>query len=313
MVPLDVRKGLSALKLMIPGNLAWSQFTPRYEYSRTASDSHSKTVVYGSQHSLHGPHNERNGEHLILESHTVKNTQNDPGILPFASSDSSGMLASRVQLLLSSNDQVKTSPFRLSEDRSSEAVKIAHNVPRMHIGEYAAFLTRHSLPRLDEEASPRTRTLVTGFTADAIKDSACAFPIHRFPSIKRRQKCFDRCSQHLGSGTWGVLHSHKINGESASQLLTDVSFLRGDNSDPWLRKSLSFALLWISGHAVCAGVTMSRLDNIQDSSPLRRGRPSAHTIFGQAWTINSAEYLFVSALKELQKLNNSHVLVHIHW
>lgn len=158
-VPLDVRKSLSALELMIPGNVAWSQFTPRYQFSRTASDSHSKTVVYGSQHSLHGPHNETNGEHLILESHMVKNTQNDPGILPFASSDSSGTLVSRVQALLNSKDQVKASPFKPSKDRSGEAVELTHNVPRMHIGEHAAVLTRHSLPKLDEEASPRIPTL----------------------------------------------------------------------------------------------------------------------------------------------------------
>ncbi|KAL8792027.1 MAG: hypothetical protein Q9195_005368 [Heterodermia aff. obscurata] len=46
------------------------------------------------------------------------------------------------------------------------------------------------------------------------------------------------------------------------------------------------------------------LDDMQDSSSLRRGRPSTHKIFGFAWTMNSADYLFVAALNEVRKLNN---------
>ena len=43
---------------------------------------------------------------------------------------------------------------------------------------------------------------------------------------------------------------------------------------------------------------------MEDSSPLRRGRPSTHTVFGPAQTINSADYLFVEALNEVRKLND---------
>ena len=49
---------------------------------------------------------------------------------------------------------------------------------------------------------------------------------------------------------------------------------------------------------------MVRLDDMQDCSTLRRGRPSTHTVFGLAWTMNSADYLYVAALIELQKLDN---------
>ena len=43
---------------------------------------------------------------------------------------------------------------------------------------------------------------------------------------------------------------------------------------------------------------------MEDSSLLRRGTPVAHSIFGTAQTINSANYVYFCALRELQKLNN---------
>ncbi|KAI9728831.1 MAG: geranylgeranyl pyrophosphate synthetase [Cirrosporium novae-zelandiae] len=46
------------------------------------------------------------------------------------------------------------------------------------------------------------------------------------------------------------------------------------------------------------------IDDIQDSSKLRRGLPVAHSIFGIAQTINSANYAYFVAQQELQKLGN---------
>ncbi|KAF2866567.1 isoprenoid synthase domain-containing protein [Massariosphaeria phaeospora] len=46
------------------------------------------------------------------------------------------------------------------------------------------------------------------------------------------------------------------------------------------------------------------LDDLQDGSQLRRGSPSAHTIFGEAQTINSATFQYVLAIAELRKLPN---------
>jgi geranylgeranyl diphosphate synthase type 3 len=47
-----------------------------------------------------------------------------------------------------------------------------------------------------------------------------------------------------------------------------------------------------------------RVDDVEDSSVLRRGIPVAHSIFGTAQTINSANYMYFIALQEIQKLNN---------
>jgi geranylgeranyl diphosphate synthase, type III len=46
------------------------------------------------------------------------------------------------------------------------------------------------------------------------------------------------------------------------------------------------------------------VDDVEDSSLLRRGLPVAHSIFGTAQTINSANYVYFCALQELQKLAN---------
>ncbi|KAF1973477.1 geranylgeranyl pyrophosphate synthetase [Bimuria novae-zelandiae CBS 107.79] len=50
------------------------------------------------------------------------------------------------------------------------------------------------------------------------------------------------------------------------------------------------------------------IDDIQDDSPLRRGRPAAHTIYGVPQTINSANYMYFAAIRELQTLHSPHVL-----
>ena len=61
------------------------------------------------------------------------------------------------------------------------------------------------------------------------------------------------------------------------------------------------------------------VDDVEDSSSLRRGLPVAHNIFGVAQTINSANYIYFCALRELQRLGNPRAesvyaeeLLHLH-
>lgn len=51
-----------------------------------------------------------------------------------------------------------------------------------------------------------------------------------------------------------------------------------------------------------------RLDDIEDQSALRRGSPATHLLFGEAQTINSANFLFVLSLEELYKLDDLHAV-----
>ncbi|KAF3080003.1 hypothetical protein TWF706_003037 [Orbilia oligospora] len=46
------------------------------------------------------------------------------------------------------------------------------------------------------------------------------------------------------------------------------------------------------------------LDDLEDNSPLRRGKDAAHVIYGDAQTINSANYLIVWAMDHIRKLRN---------
>ncbi|KAL9612017.1 MAG: hypothetical protein Q9167_003383 [Letrouitia subvulpina] len=50
------------------------------------------------------------------------------------------------------------------------------------------------------------------------------------------------------------------------------------------------------------------VDDVEDNSLLRRGVPVAHSIFGTAQTINSANYVYFLALKELLRLGNPKVI-----
>lgn len=50
------------------------------------------------------------------------------------------------------------------------------------------------------------------------------------------------------------------------------------------------------------------IDDVEDNSQLRRGIPVAHNVFGTAQTINSANYVYFCALKELAILNNPAVI-----
>ncbi|KAJ5138841.1 geranylgeranyl pyrophosphate synthase [Penicillium bovifimosum] len=44
------------------------------------------------------------------------------------------------------------------------------------------------------------------------------------------------------------------------------------------------------------------LDDIEDSSPLRRGKPATHTVFGPASTINSANWILIDVMGDVQEL-----------
>jgi geranylgeranyl diphosphate synthase, type III len=53
------------------------------------------------------------------------------------------------------------------------------------------------------------------------------------------------------------------------------------------------------------------IDDVQDSSTLRRGVPVAHSIFGTAQTINSANYVYFLALAQLATLPNQSAVMDI--
>ena len=71
----------------------------------------------------------------------------------------------------------------------------------------------------------------------------------------------------------------------------------------WLQVPSS-SLRTITGVVTMLHTASLLIDDVEDSSQLRRGVPVAHSIFGIAQTINSANYVYFCALQELLKLNN---------
>lgn len=47
------------------------------------------------------------------------------------------------------------------------------------------------------------------------------------------------------------------------------------------------------------------IDDIEDGSPLRRGRPAVYRVFGRAQTINSANFLWVTTTEEAFHFNKN--------
>ena len=50
------------------------------------------------------------------------------------------------------------------------------------------------------------------------------------------------------------------------------------------------------------------LDDIEDGSPLRRGKPAAHVIFGEAQSINSATFVYVNAVKLVYQMRSTQAM-----
>jgi geranylgeranyl pyrophosphate synthase len=48
---------------------------------------------------------------------------------------------------------------------------------------------------------------------------------------------------------------------------------------------------------------ITSLENFEDGSSLRRGKPAAHKIFGAPQTINSANFAIIEAIKEARQLD----------
>jgi geranylgeranyl diphosphate synthase, type III len=66
--------------------------------------------------------------------------------------------------------------------------------------------------------------------------------------------------------------------------------------------SLLFVLFYM--HKLWLFIRMDRIDDIEDDSQLRRGLPVAHKIYGIPQTINSANYVYFLAYRELASLHN---------
>ncbi|KAK3900071.1 isoprenoid synthase domain-containing protein [Staphylotrichum tortipilum] len=83
-----------------------------------------------------------------------------------------------------------------------------------------------------------------------------------------------------------------------------------DALNMWLRVPLGDTVVIKTVVNLLHGASLL-LDDIQDSSVLRRGKPATHIVFGTMLTINSACYRLLDALAEVRKLENELRNLHI--
>ena len=150
----DVRKFLSAVEIMIPGNIGWSQFSPRYGFVKDTSTNSTKAVD-GSQRSPCSTPYVLSVQHSTFEDDTVNNTpastHADTSSLPSLTAEASGRCKHQGPGLISSRAAVEMlSPF---PQCSAWLDKMTSSSPREREANGAAILTRHSLPSPDDEAS----------------------------------------------------------------------------------------------------------------------------------------------------------------
>ncbi|KAI9376024.1 isoprenoid synthase domain-containing protein [Aspergillus egyptiacus] len=124
-------------------------------------------------------------------------------------------------------------------------------------------------PSQDSDISEQSPTFWSGSSRSSMRSSHLLGPaeyISSLPSKGVREAFID------GLNVWLVLPDHRVNQlKSIAQTLHNASLM---------------------------------LDDIEDSSPLRRGQPATHMIFGAAQTINSANYLLVHAMEKVRQLDD---------
>ena len=134
-------------------------------------------------------------------------------------------------------------------------------------------------PSVASSSLPATDSMLRGVGADLISGMSLGWSAEKENILK---------------GPFDYLESHPGK-DIRSALITAFN--------NWLQVPSS-SLRIITGVVTMLHTASLLIDDVEDSSQLRRGVPVAHSIFGTAQTINSANYVYFLALQELAKLNN---------
>ncbi|RDA93524.1 hypothetical protein CP533_4005 [Ophiocordyceps camponoti-saundersi (nom. inval.)] len=119
-------------------------------------------------------------------------------------------------------------------------------------------------------------------------------------------------SQHSDQSTNGDGHGKLLSAKST--LTAPATYIRSMTSKNVRSQLIDAFNLWLQvPQDKVVAITQSIdnlhqssliLDDIQDQSPLRRGKIATHHVFGEAQAINSATYMFVEATKLIHELGN---------
>jgi len=131
----------------------------------------------------------------------------------------------------------------------------------------------------DEPQRNATSLTILGYTR--------AIYLHLVAPSQGSSRSTDRCTQHLVSCSRYISRHHPPRYCSSAQRLSDVSAKSEQTITPNSTNR----------H------TTTRLDDIQDNSPMRRGSPSTHSVFGVSQTINTATYMYTKGLEAATALS----------
>lgn len=141
------------------------------------------------------------------------------------------------------------------------------------------------------------------------------------PTSSGKADPLDRASSHTQQLTLGGIGADLISGEDVGWSAEKENILKGPFDyleghpgkdirsqlisafNTWLRVPPE-SLQIITGVVKMLHTASLLIDDVEDNSQLRRGVPVAHSIFGTAQTINSANYVYFCALQDLAKLKN---------
>ncbi|OQD79320.1 hypothetical protein PENANT_c054G09476 [Penicillium antarcticum] len=143
--------------------------------------------------------------------------------------------------------------------------------------------------------------------AQAVKEGAYSFLDLKVPPIPNLAPVQSPSSVSIGTtGARGERNEEIIRGPLNYLLSLPGKDIRGkmiDALNEWFRIPAD-KLSTIKEIIVILHTASLLIDDIQDSSQLRRGNPVAHSIFGVAQTINSANYAYFLAQAKLADLND---------
>ena len=259
------------LELSTGGNAIWSFTTSRYNKSAPKPVRVQKTneiAVHGNA-TDHPAHKSLGGEQRKATDRTMITRNEKPKSV-------NGVVAQRKVIHVREAEEddapkakrVKVNGLSVDNENHSIVRKDSQRIQ----GDLFAGLNR-DLASIQSAQRNATYLTIVGYTR--------AIHLHFCAPGKGSSRSTDRCPQQLVSCSRCLGSHYPPCCRSSTQRLSDVSAKFEPNTP--LKSSNRY--------------TTTRLDDIQDNSPMRRGFPSTHIVFGLSQTINAATYMYTKGLE----------------
>ncbi|KAI5370153.1 Putative polyprenyl synthetase, isoprenoid synthase domain superfamily [Septoria linicola] len=203
-----------------------------------------------------------------------------------------------------------TIPTRTSSHRATASSDNQHSIPRRlskkHRSQHSlsSVLQNRRYPQVDERVwmsqgrSHGQKVASNSAPRDYSRDTQSPPTVIGADLIDGSGSSWSQEKENILQGPYAYLESHPGK-DIRSQLISAFN--------EWLQVPAS-SLAVITRVVAMLHTASLLIDDVEDNSQLRRGIPVAHSIFGTAQTINSANYVYFCALQDLLTLNNPFVI-----